>query len=43
MDNTFKISSSPHVRDKRSTQSIMRDVIIALLPATIFGTLRSMP
>ena len=37
MDNTFKISSSPHVRDKRSTQSIMRDVIIALLPATIFG------
>ena len=37
MDNTFKISSSPHVRDKRSTQSIMLDVIIALLPATVFG------
>lgn len=37
MENTFKISSSPHVRDKRSTQSIMLDVIIALLPATIFG------
>jgi len=37
LDNTFKISSSPHVRDKRSTQSIMLDVIIALLPATVFG------
>jgi RnfABCDGE-type electron transport complex D subunit/RnfABCDGE-type electron transport complex G subunit len=37
MENTFKISSSPHVRDKSSTTAIMRDVIIALAPATIFG------
>lgn len=31
------VSSSPHVRDNSSTQRIMLDVIIALLPATIFG------
>ena len=33
----FNVSANPHVRDKASTHSIMRDVIIALLPATIFG------
>lgn len=32
-----KISSSPHVRHEDSTASIMLDVIIALLPATIMG------
>ena len=37
MENTYKISSSPHIRDKHSTQGIMLDVIIALLPATVFG------
>jgi len=31
------ISSSPHIHTKRTTQSIMRDVIIALLPAAIAG------
>ena len=31
------VSSSPHVRDHSSTQSIMRDVIIALVPATLWG------
>lgn len=31
------VSSSPHVRSKDSTQHIMRDVIIALLPATFVG------
>lgn len=31
------VSSSPHVRSKDSTQSIMRDVIIALVPATLVG------
>ena len=33
----FNVSANPHVRDKASTHSIMRDVIIALLPATVFG------
>lgn len=31
------VSSSPHVRDNSSTQKIMLDVIISLLPATFFG------
>ena len=30
------VSSSPHVSDKTTTRTIMLDVIIALLPATIF-------
>ena len=29
------VSSSPHIHAKTTTQSIMRDVIIALLPATV--------
>lgn len=33
----FALSSSPHIRDNDSTKSIMRDVIIALIPATIAG------
>lgn len=33
----YNVSSSPHVKAKMTTQSIMRDVIIALLPATVFG------
>lgn len=37
MSNLLNISSSPHVRDKSSTKSIMWDVFLALMPATIFG------
>lgn len=33
----FALSSSPHIRDNDSTKSIMRDVIIALIPANIAG------
>lgn len=33
----FALSSSPHIRDNVSTKSIMRDVMIALMPATIAG------
>ena len=33
----YNVSANPHVRDNGSTQKIMLDVIIALLPATIFG------
>ena len=32
-----QVLANPHVRDNGSTQKIMLDVIIALLPATIFG------
>lgn len=37
MSNLLNISSSPHVRDKSSTKSIMWDVVLALMPATVFG------
>lgn len=37
MSNLLNISSSPHVRDKSSTKSIMWDVFLALMPATVFG------
>lgn len=37
MNKMYNVSSSPHVKAKMTTRSIMRDVIIALLPATIFG------
>ena len=33
----FNLSTSPHVRCKESTASIMYDVVIALLPATVVG------
>ena len=32
-------SSSPHIQSKTTTQSIMRDVIIALLPAAVAGSI----
>ena len=37
MKADYNISSSPHVRDKATTNSIMFWVIVALLPATLFG------
>ncbi len=37
MDKMLNVSSSPHVRAKTSTKTIMRDVVIALLPATFVG------
>ncbi|MBP3401946.1 MAG: RnfABCDGE type electron transport complex subunit D [Clostridia bacterium] len=33
------VSSSPHIRTKNETPRVMLDVIIALLPATVAGTL----
>ncbi|WP_425754841.1 RnfABCDGE type electron transport complex subunit D [Ihubacter sp. rT4E-8] len=33
----YNVSVSPHVREQSTTQSIMRDVIIALLPILAFG------
>ena len=37
MNENYNISSSPHIRSRVTTGSIMFYVIIALLPATIFG------
>lgn len=37
MDKIFNISVSPHIRKDISTKRIMRDVLIALLPACLFG------
>ncbi len=37
MENLF-VSPSPHIRAKNTTRSIMLDVIIALVPALIAGT-----
>ena len=36
-EKLLNVSSSPHVRDHSSTKSIMRDVVIALLPAALAG------
>ncbi|WP_285947052.1 RnfABCDGE type electron transport complex subunit D, partial [Thomasclavelia cocleata] len=37
MDNLFHVSTAPHIRDSITTKNIMYDVILALIPATIFG------
>ncbi len=37
MSELYQVSSNPHIRDHASTTSIMLDVIIALIPATVFG------
>ena len=37
MEQLYKVSSNPHVRDKVTTHSLMLDVIIALIPATLVG------
>ena len=37
MDHFLNVSSSPHVRAKTRTPSIMYDVALALLPASAFG------
>ena len=33
--NKLTVSPSPHIKDKVTTSSLMRDVIIALLPAAV--------
>ncbi len=46
MENLTVVSSSPHIRTKQTTSSIMRDVLIALIPAlfcsVVFFGLRSL-
>ena len=38
MPKLLRLSASPHIHSGRSTAGIMRDVIIALLPAAVAGT-----
>lgn len=38
MDNLLHLSTSPHIHSGRATSKIMRDVLIALLPAAVAGT-----
>lgn len=37
MSKLFKVTSSPHIRHEDTTRGIMSDVIIALLPAAVYG------
>lgn len=37
MNENFNVSSSPHIRDQIKSSNIMFLVVIALLPATVFG------
>ena len=37
MSDLFHVSAAPHSRSNVSTSSIMRDVVIALIPAGLFG------
>ena len=39
MDNLYNVSSCPHVRSKLTTQVVMTDVLIALLPTAVLGVL----
>ena len=40
MNTMMNVSSSPHVRDRRNTPSVMYTVILALLPAAVVGVIR---
>ena len=37
MNELYNVSSAPHVRDKVTTSDIMFDVLLALMPAALFG------
>ena len=37
MDKLLNVSSSPHIRSNDSVKSIMEEVVIALIPATLLG------
>ncbi len=39
MEDKFVVSSSPHLLTQESTDTIMRDVVIALIPPTIAGVI----
>lgn len=37
MSNLYNVSAAPHTRSPITTKSIMQDVVIALIPASLFG------
>ena len=37
MEELLNVSSAPHVKDKATTSDIMFDVVMALMPASVFG------
>ena len=39
MNSNMYVSASPHLRSGISTTSIMRDVVIALLPSVVAGSI----
>lgn len=39
MDSKLHVSASPHIHSARTTQSVMLDVVIALLPAAVAGVI----
>lgn len=41
MNKKLNVSASPHVRSKDSTSSIMRDVVIAMIPAAAVGVVNA--
>ena len=39
MSKLLNVSSSPHVRDQVTSQNLMLDVAIAMIPATAYGVI----
>ena len=37
MNHFYNVSAAPHIRSPITTKSIMQDVVIALIPASLFG------
>ncbi|WP_031553691.1 RnfABCDGE type electron transport complex subunit D [Oribacterium sp. FC2011] len=40
MNKMLNLSSNPHIRDEVTTSEIMRDVVIAMIPTTIYGIIQ---
>lgn len=40
MNKLLNLSASPHVRDSATTQSIMLDVVIAMIPTALYGVIQ---
>ena len=40
MNKMLNLSSNPHIRDEVTTAEIMRDVVIAMIPTTLYGIIQ---
>lgn len=40
MNKLLNLSSNPHIRDEVTTSEIMRDVVIAMIPTTLYGIIQ---